>query len=169
MKELSIDDLLRYGLAGGNFLLLYFIQYEPEIPFSGELSKSAAILGISLLVGGILYVLHRAIPFPLFLLPMALHLGGYREPTSTWDNFRAQQMAVSGVKNQAVGEWGAQVHFLYTLCWSTILVPVLGWTSDGQSYSTFAVCLLASIYFMAGTVHNTRLVVFTCKVFESDA
>jgi len=171
MKDLSLNDLLRYGLAGGNFLVFFYWQFQPSFTINGEFTRSAAILGVSLLVGSVLYVVHRALPFPLLFLPISLRIAGFNEGVSVWDQKRSTTLEVDGVLKATSSEWGAQVHFLYVLFWSTVLVPFAGYifTSLETTVRIWQVLLIAFVYLIAGIIHNVRLAKFTISRIEACA
>lgn len=172
MKDLSLNDVLRYALAGGNFFVLFVWQFRPEVAIDSELTKSAAVLGVCLLVGSIVYVSHRAIPFPLVFLPLALRAAGYTRGTQELDSRRSAVLEKREYLRDALSEWGAQVHFLYALFWTTVMAPLIGLvaTEYEPQVASWLVLTIGALYLIAAFVHNVRLAKFTVhKVEHHDA
>ena len=64
MNKLNLNELMRYGFAGGNFILL-IVLFDIEIPNKRDFANPAIILPLSLLIGSVVYAFHRAFPYPL--------------------------------------------------------------------------------------------------------
>ena len=163
MMDMSLGELLRYGLAGGNLAALFYLRYRPELPSVDGIETSAMVLGASLLVGAIVYSVHRALPYPFVMFPIALRIAGYRSSLREFEKTRDAAMDKNTRVQRHASEWGAQVHFLYSLCWSTLLVPLIGSFLAEQSVTDnpgFWIYALAGAYLVAGAVHHVRLIKF---------
>jgi hypothetical protein len=162
MKGMPLGELLRYGLAGGNLLVLFYLRYRPELPAVDEIGTSAIVLGASLLLGAIVYSLHRALPYPFIMFPLALRIAGYRSSVKEFEKERDAALDTNARVQRHAPEWGAQVHFLYTLCWSTLLAPLLGSLAGLRVTANpgYWIYALAVAYLVAGVIHHVRLIRF---------
>lgn len=152
MKELDLNNWLRYFLSGAIiFSLLYWISNDSSVSnptlknFFASLHLDKAVFGISfsLIIGAIVYSLHRAIVYPVifyfFQLMFALMVKSERKRFSrdAWIPFRPSKIEIDRIKDywnpiiahkeyfQRLAEWAAQIHFLYCTSWSLILVQII--------------------------------------------
>lgn len=173
MQTLNLNDLLRYGFAGGAFLILTMAGFcsPRDVLRNGEATAflAATILGVGLTVGSILYALHRAVPFPLLYKAFA-KLAGRGESTLELDIQRWRHLAAEGSLQSHMSDWGAQVHFLYCISWAGFSSLLLGsLASWNKSELWCAVLSLAIIFLISALVHHYRYQVWERRVFEVDA
>jgi hypothetical protein len=171
MKELGLQDLLRYALSGGIGLAVLLLTYPAATSSIKDMEASketTLILGSVLLIGTLIYNLHRALLFPvLFRIVGLITLHG----TFTWALFipwwpSDRELRVDrwrwdhlNEKSRRWDEWGAQTHFLYCAAWAVLAALLLGKSVWGQAdcrasrifWPLFAITLLA------GLVNNCRL------------
>ena len=72
MQNFNLNDLLRYGFAGAVFLILMAVGFERrQVLLEKDFTNAfvvAALSGVALTVGCVLYALHRAVPYPVLYL-----------------------------------------------------------------------------------------------------
>jgi hypothetical protein len=132
MQQFRIDELLRYALCGGLFLATFLVAHpsSPEILTQTRgIGDATVLLGIVLLIGSLIYTMHRAITFHLILYPLAWGiLALFRVYPFEWgmvipfrlsrverdlDRWRLSLCRSQDPLYAVIAEWGAQVHFLY--------------------------------------------------------
>jgi hypothetical protein len=175
MKELklNLNELLRYGFAGGFFIIMTLASFkEPRcLILNKEISPSLfiAITTIKLIIGSILYTVHRAIPlWLLYLLFAFITTRGYniREIDITrWKNLQKQRSLQS-----EMSEWSAQVHFLYCLWWAGFSVYIIG-SFAGWSKTELACPLFwtSIVILIAALIHHIRYQIWEKRVFVLDS
>ena len=178
IAPLDLNQLMRYGFAGGNFVLLFCVSFPDAVSnrlkyigaiggASGVLT-TAALLAATLLIGSVVYVVHRALPFQLATKILAILT---RDGTNVvdldidrWKNTKEKKSLQRDMK-----EWAAQVHFLYCLTWSTALVLLVGWWGSLTSSRWQPICWwLFHLYLFSAIVHHCRYHVWERRVFDED-
>jgi hypothetical protein len=171
MKELGLQELLRYALSGGIGIAVLLLTH-PAILCSivkMEAAKGATlVLGLVLLIGTLIYNLHRALIYPLFFRIVGLMVMGRnfsRRSPNPWQPSEAElevdrwRRRLPDEERRPWDEWGAQTHFLYCAAWAILAALLLGkhlWgTSDSGSWCIF--WILFVIVIIAGFVNNYRL------------
>ena len=183
MKELGLQELLRYALAGAAGLVALLLTY----PYAREsvskvqgIGEASLVVGAVLLVGSLVYSLHRALVFPLlsrlaigFLavcrtLPRDRDLLIPYRPTKLeveLDLWRWRHNPSIQKELSHLAEWGAQVHFLYCTTWAiqiAIWFGGLGGREDPIIW--WKLFLLSVLTLVAGFVSNLRLLFLLNKV-----
>jgi hypothetical protein len=171
MKELGLQDLLRYALAGGiglAVLLLTFPGIRPSIRNLDAAKEATLVLGLVLLIGTLIYNLHRGLLFPVLhrLLVLILLrrkfsgqlLGPWRpsEAELEADHWRWER---TDEKRGRWDEGGAQTHFLYCAAWATVGALLVGdrvWgPPNSRAWDIFWVLFAVSL--LSGLINNYRL------------
>jgi len=172
VEKLNLNELLRYGFAGTVFLILIIAAYdEPRFVMSGEYGNgilATALLTIGLTAGSVIYTLHRAIPYPVLYWVFA-KLSGRKENTMELDIKRWRNVSKSGSLQPRLGEWAAQLHFLYCIGWSGLVAIVLGKGACWSRSDLWCAVLSASLCFLfAGMWHHYRYQKWEKRVFIED-
>ena len=173
MKELGLQDLLRYVLAGGIGIASLLRMY-PGAAFSVRNLDAAKeveiVVGASLVLGSVIYNVHRALVYPVFYriiglvtLPctnLTLWLLLPWRPSQDEIEADRWRRELKEEARQHWSEWGAQTHFLYCAAWAILLVLVfgryvVGGAPDCQARRIF--WIIFSVILVAGVVHNFRL------------
>ncbi len=171
MKELGLQELLRYALSGGigiAVLLLIYPAAACSIKNMEAAKETTLILGSVLLIGTLIYNIHRALLFPvlfrivgLFTLPWTF-TGALLIPWLPSDHElrvdRWRWEHLNG-KSRRWDEWGAQTHFLYCAAWAVLAALLLGKRIWGQAdcRPLRIFWILFTITLLAGLVNNYRL------------
>jgi hypothetical protein len=181
VKELKLEELLRYAFAGGVGLLALPIVFPSTI--SGDhkdIADAAFIFGLALLFGSLLYGLHRSLVYPLIhrglLFVMSVFFSLFRFEWEMWvpyrptnvelalDYWRWRAISEKDFSQPQLAEWGAQVHFLYCSAWAVLTTLYVGKYSLGElvglpDASRFHVFLrLVYMLLVAALIHNARLI-----------
>jgi hypothetical protein len=172
MPNLNLNDLLRYGFAGSVFLILAITAYcEPQIILSKDYTNgvvAAALLAIGLTIGCILYALHRAVPYPFFYWLFAKATGRI-DSTLELDIVRWRNSSKSGALQPRMGDWGAQVHFLYCVSWAGLSALLLGQFANWSKSGLWCTVLLLTIaFFLSALWHHYRYQKWEKRVFLED-
>jgi hypothetical protein len=171
MRELGLHELLRYALSGGIGLAVLFFTFPKfgnSIAGMEAAKETTLVLGLVLLVGTLIYNLHRALPYPfIFRLVglIALRQRISRELLNPWIPSEAElkadrwRWALPPEKRKHWDEWGAQVHSLYSAAWAILAALLLGnctWGSPSpRAWYIFWVLFAATL--VGGLVSNYRL------------
>ena len=134
MNRLGLQELLRFVLAGGHLIALHLARYPTDRGTEWGLTQSAAVLALSLLLGSIIYVMHRAVIYPVIAHVLFNALYGWRRfrnrrsgrdetgipgftalSLANWLVLRYWVMEQNKEFGNRIEGWGAQVQFLYTL------------------------------------------------------
>ena len=173
MPNLNLNDLLRYGFAGAVFLILMAVGFErPQALLEKDFTNAvvvAALSGVALTVGCILYALHRAVPYPaLYLLFSKLN---HRLGSSIdLDVTRWKNGAKAGSLQLNMGDWGSQVHFLYCIAWAGFSSLLLGHLADWKRTNLWISIVGLSLAFLVSALwHHFRYQKWEKRVFEEDA
>ena len=197
MERFSIDNLLRYALAGGFTVLALLYGYsdsKDKLPKVDGFKEEVILLGLVLLIGSLVYVVHRAFIYPLFYR-IGLRIVWRKEhwfwlscpcckgkqwgwlSVIVWcvrdpdihidmDRWSSREDPKSVRKN--LGEWGAQVHYLYCATWSVLLGLWLGRLLGANSRSPEVGQLLVAScgLFMVAIIHHARLLFYERRISE---
>jgi hypothetical protein len=116
MSNLRIDEILRYALAGGIALLAVWFGYQEPSVWLSEKREGALITvafsALPVLIGALVYVLHRALLYP-FLYRALAKMCGRNESIQEMDILRWKHQSKTGALQHRMSEWAAQIHFLY--------------------------------------------------------
>jgi hypothetical protein len=177
MQKLRLEELLRYTLSGALFLVALMLRW-PTISLGplradkglGEASKA---LGLVLLVGALIYSLHRAIVFPCLLFPTALSfaslIGAYPFSRKFWipftvsdverrmDDDRFALRAQKDTLFDVWSEWGSQVHFLYCSGEAVLLALGIGHILGGYEHRKMLL-VTSGILLTAGLISQVNLI-----------
>ncbi|MBW7991825.1 MAG: hypothetical protein FVQ84_17655 [Planctomycetes bacterium] len=190
MGNLTFQQIFRYALPGGITLLILLGVYKAPGSESGghfdvtSIGGAAVLSGVALVVGGLIYTLHRAIAYPIIyrLLLFAGPLRLDRAMSRAWwwnilwtsreelerDIRRWKERTQKDSPVSELQEWGTQIHYLYCSCWAIIvghlLGLLLGWATRSTLYCLSGWLLL--VFFAAGVYHHARHLYFESKVMR---
>jgi hypothetical protein len=172
MKELGLQDLLRYVLSGGIGIASLLLMYPKAACFVDHMNDAREVeivLGSALVVGSLIYSVHRPLVYPVFFRVIGLRTLPYTSRTWRLINFWRPSQAEIDVdrwrwalkeeSRRRWDEWGAQSHFLYCAAWAILLALVCG-KCVGGTPNCHARCIFWFLFFVilvAGMVHNFRL------------
>ena len=138
MKELGFQELLRYAFSGGISIASLLLTYPKITCLVGHIEGTrevTLILGAILLMGTLIYNLHRALLFPILFRVIAWIMLREKFKWSLLIPYWPSEAEIEldrwrwGLSDKARGpwdEWGAQVHFLYCAAWAILLTLTLG-------------------------------------------
>ena len=172
LKDLSIDEWLRYFFAGAITLFAWIVLSPDKNDFSlskGILSQGVFILGFPLIIGTLIYSIHRAIIYPLFIQPIILwHVFdiGFRKiyvtitklNIMTWEIHNDEKTVLHRIRG-----WASKFHFLWctswglgvTLIWLYLTHPDFCWFRF-PPYIGF--CILFVVTFFSALIDTCRAV-----------
>ncbi len=186
---MKLGSVLRYALGGGVYLLALAAlgakagvvtwtstKSEPTsterlVSAFGTIGGATALFALALLLGTILYTVHRALPYPAVLRLLAVVLD---KESRTWGAFNLfvevpferrlhrrqwQRRGTEHFAAEPLSEWGAQVHFLYCAGWAILgawwtavrlswKVGHCGWCLAAVAATPFALALFANVRFL---------------------
>jgi hypothetical protein len=144
MKQLKLNDLLRYAFSGGIALFTLAILYKPTIKIFTTADKlaDAAIIGVlALLTGSLIYSLYRSVVYPLIYRVLLIILSIQKKydfklemlflwrPTElelTLDTKRWTLRKDDKSNLNDLVEWGSQIHFLWTASLAIMAASFIG-------------------------------------------
>lgn len=173
MSNLKIDEILRYALAGGVALLAVWFGYKEPSVWLSEKREGALITvafsALPILIGALVYVLHRALLYPFFYRTLA-RMSGRTESTKEMDILRWKHQSKAGALQHRMSEWAAQIHFLYAASWSVAIANLVahfgGWTQSSWHWIQLSVL---PILLVAAISHHWRYLQWEAAVFVHDA
>lgn len=124
MKEFGLLELLRYALSGGFGMVALLLTYPAAAchVLKMEVTKETTlILGAVLLIGALIYSVHRALVYPVLLYLIGSCMTDWN--TVEADRWRWQHPEE---KRKRWDEWGAQTHSLYCATWAIIGALIVG-------------------------------------------
>lgn len=180
MKELKLQDLLRYGFSGGLFLVVLVLMHpawrEAAINDTG-IGETATLVGLTVLVGSLIYALHRALLYRL-VLTVALALVACFPPRDfdpsillplvpsraelALDRWRLAMRQRNDLMDSYTAEWGAQVHLLYCSAWAIIFGVVIGrlFRDCASVLSSKQYSIVVTVMLVAAFWHHLRLLLW---------
>lgn len=173
MNNLKIDEILRYALAGGIAMLAVWLGYREPALWLNEKREGAlislAFAALPILIGALSYVLHRALIYH-FIYRVLAKLCGRPGSTLELDMARWKNQAKDGSLQSRMGEWAAQIHFLYAAAWAVAMANVVAhvgqWTQSPWNWLELSFLPLLLI---AAVVHHRRYLIWEAEVFIHDA
>ncbi len=146
MHKLKLNDLLRYAFSGGVDLLTLVFIYPSAFCFfkSNDKVVDITLLNIvALIVGSLIYSLHRAVIFPICyrIVLIILCTSLFKKYKFEWemlilwvptrlelrlDTERWQRRKNEKSLQAELTEWGSQIHFLYTTSWAIFGAIIIG-------------------------------------------
>ena len=183
LPDLNLNDLLRSGFAGAFFILVTATAFNDPgqlLKDNKDVAGALVALGVpvSLIIGSVIYVLHRAIPFPLlyWLFSGCVYCKDNKDRTK--DNKGIRHLDITRWKNnrkenslqRRLVEWASQIHFLYCLSWSSISALCLGYIFMWEQSSTyFRAWIPIAFFFPSAIVHHYRYLLWEYRVFQEDS
>lgn len=172
MKELGLQELLRYALSGGIGIAVLLLTYPKAACSVGHMEgakEATLILGSILLVGTLIYNFHRALLFPVLLRFIGLWILDWKyswrlfilpwQPSDAELDVDHWRWRVDEKARRCWDEWGAQTHFLYCAAWTILVALILGdyvWgPPNSRAWHIF--WYLFGLALIAGMVNNYRL------------
>lgn len=194
MKELRLQDVLRYALSGGIGIVVLLLTYPKTVCSINHLAASLGkpegalgvtlILGVVLMIGTLIYNVHRAVIYPIFFwflscktrsrardfeaLARSAQLAGCcftKQFGCPWKPSKFEldldywRSGLCETQRRRWDEWGAQTHSLYCAAWAIFAALTLGCFFWGPP-NCRAVCMFGLLFFVtlgAGIVANHRL------------
>jgi hypothetical protein len=182
MKELGLLELLRYALSGGIGMAVLLLTYPAaacSIRGMDATKETTLILGSILLIGTLIYNLHRALLFPFFFRIVGLLVPwkfSWKQLLMFW-RWSWKQLLLSWQpseyelkvdrwrwehpekKRKRWDEWGAQTHSLYCAAWAISATLLVGWYTWGRPHRCALLFfgILAVVTLAGGVVNNYRL------------
>jgi hypothetical protein len=181
MKDLGLLELLRYALSGGigvAVLLLTHPLAACSVRQMDVTKETTLALGSVLLIGTLIYNVHRAVVYPIFLRIIGFFVPRWNfdwknwKGWSIWRNWNPWKPSNSELevdrwrwsddpekRPRRWDEWGAQTHSLYCAAWAIWLALKIGgcfWgTPNCQAYLLFRILFFVTLF--AGIISNYRL------------
>ncbi|RMD62658.1 hypothetical protein D6833_06595 [Candidatus Parcubacteria bacterium] len=184
MQTMTFQQIVRYGLPGGIAIMVLFSVYQPSAAqFDlNAVGGAAVVSGIAIVVGALIYTLHRATAYPviyrLLLLVPSLRLDkgskvsrnvfwpSEQEVARDFSRWNAKREKASPV--HYMDEWAAQVHYLYCSAWAVLVGHLIGSQLDWRIRPT--PCTLSLLVFLlclaAGFYHHVRYLYFERKLLK---
>lgn len=174
MKDVSLGQLMRFGLAGGIFVgLLLFGFSEPRSALTGE--PSSVVVGlafaVSLLSGTVIYSLHRAMLFPQ--IRRALFRFVQEERSALEVDMERWSLSIELGEGRSMQSrlvvWADQIHFLYCAAWGTLLAllvgRVVGWS---LAFEPVIALGFAAAVLVTTLVSNYQYQLYEVRVMKAD-
>jgi hypothetical protein len=176
LKDLKLEDLLRYGFSGGLLLIVVLLEHPAwaDVAKASGIGGTAILTALALLAGSLIYALHRAFAYRILLALVLLLLMCFRayrwdvgvikplRPSETEmeiDRLRLHWRKDKDALDSITAEWGAQVHLLYCSGWAILLGVALS-----QLFKTCQSIISNQTYYLAAAIltlvaiwHNARL------------
>ena len=171
MKTLGLQELLRYATSGGIGLAVLVLAF-PEVKSSiGPMEtgqETTLVVGLVLLIGTLIYNLHRALIYPIIfrivgLISLPRHFSWRLlnpwQPSDVELKVDRWRWENSDERRRRWDEWGAQTHSLYCAAWAILAALLLGrheWT-EPNSHAQHIFWGLFGVTLMAGLASNYRI------------
>jgi len=172
MKELTINEFLRYGLAGGVGLLCSCLSYVQPLLWIQQDHAGPLVLPatatLPFLFGALAYILYRAVFYPLLYRIVAWSCCR-RGKMIDLDIIRWENTNKVGAIQGRLQEWASQVHFLYCSFLAIVLIDcvsriLLFAPTCWRKYSyAFSLILL-----IGAVIHHIRYNIWEKAIFEHD-
>jgi hypothetical protein len=188
MKELGLQELLRYAVAGGVGLASLLLMYPNLACLIGRVDSAAKvslILGAVLVFGTLVYNIHRALLFPPFF--RAIGLMTISQTVSRWERFiqfcqfwlwwlpSKDEIGIDRWRWELPHKdrdrwdaWAAHAHSLYCAAWAAAAsfwlgrYITLGCCAAGSPSCSARLIFLAlfGVSLLSGVVNNFRLLYY---------
>lgn len=173
MNNLKLDEILRYALAGGIAMLAVWLGYKEPALWLNEKREGAlislAFAALPILIGSLSYILHRALIYH-FIYRVLTKLCGRTGTTLELDMIRWKNQEKFGSLQSRMGEWAAQIHFLYAAAWAVAMANAVAhigqWTQSPWHWLELS---LLPLLFIAAIMHHRRYLIWEAEIFLHDA
>jgi hypothetical protein len=171
MKELGLQELLRYALSGGVGIASLLLMYPGLACLVGHIDSAEVtlLLGAILVLGTLIYNIHRGLLFPLIFRCVGLRtlyekntprqFGNPWKPSEREIEIDRWRWKLTNEKRLRWDAWASHTHFLYCAGWATLASFIFGFCIDGspscQAWWILGVLLFLS--FSAAWANNYRL------------
>jgi hypothetical protein len=179
MKDLSLNELLRYFSIGVLTIMLLYIPYDKNLIAANiKIFGSGDVFGIFIFIaftiGTIIYILYRSFFYPLIFNPLIslFFLDIYRkmfnsEKMDIWEAiFRIDSKrwttSDENIKKR-LSEWASQVHFLYNISMTFLYISII---SCFYTYVSTIKCwfIYFLLSFILSAVHHYRYKMLEVKI-----
>jgi hypothetical protein len=177
--NLNIGDYLRFVLAGAWYLMALLLMHTEAF---GDFyrNNSGPLIILALIIGALIYSVHRAVIFPLFyksLLFLFRKSKGVGRDNLVWIPFYPSKLEIeldvkrwkerkdekSLIRNLV--DWSSQIHFLYCTAWAFLLALLSNrYVDDANRKNLNIVWLLFVVILVSGFVSHLRNFVFDIKI-----
>lgn len=174
MEKLNVDELLRYGFSGALFLLSPLVSFKEAACMIKKLPSNifgaSAVLGIALVIGSIIYSVHRAVLYQvLYKLGCIVVYGKNKADTLKLDSDRWERYKNPYSSQIYFREWASQIHFLYCSLWAIVFSQIVGMSNNWTHTDLYwAVWLTAVALGIAAVVHHYRYLSYEHKLFGGE-
>ena len=130
LKDLRFGEYLRYVFAGGITLFVWAVLYPKSLDsslFDGAFSQGIVIFGLSLIIGSLIYSIHRATL--CVVIHRVIACIAYRNckidmvdlNISRWKSLSEEKSL-----RHHISKWSPHVHFLYCASWGIFATLIIG-------------------------------------------
>jgi hypothetical protein len=177
MKEFSLEEFLRYIVIGIFFILvnICIITTPCENRFLvwvGQANIPSLLLGLSVLLGVLIYTIYRSFVYQLIINPIVIYLNKkiLNKPDGMSGHvfIRKTDLRRMDIQNLHVkkylSEWASQVHLLYNFSLSLVYTYILSLIFSDFYVSTKWILFFSIIFLWIGYLYHKRY-----KIFEQEA
>jgi hypothetical protein len=166
MKDLNLNELLRYFFIGIFLIMLLYISFDETFMKEQLKVLGTGLFGVlsllSLTLGAIVYVIYRAITYPLIINPLItlslwkLYKRAFPEiKTSYIRHIDLLRWKSKDERIKNLSEWASQVHFLYNLTFVCGIVWVASYYNSNINLSKW-IYILGSLNLIFSIIHHIR-------------
>jgi hypothetical protein len=180
--QLNYNEYLRYTFSGGIGVISY-LYLNPNcfdnLFDSAGIKDSLFLILLSLVLGSLVYAIHRAILFPICSKVVLLILSAYRhvnfdkgllwpftssklEIEMSFRRWHQRDNPKSFSKNLL--DWSAQIHFLYCSVWVLLVAKVLSPNTENTTITFFTIGCL----FLITIINHYSSFLFDIKLEDKD-
>jgi uncharacterized protein involved in cysteine biosynthesis len=180
MEKLRLNEYLRYGLSGAVALLTLVLTYPQTaswLSIDSKLAQAFIVVGLILLIGILIYSVHRAILYPIIYRIMLTKIHGFEWKSLSllpW-KFSSDEIELDVKRSNkrceeknpyktGFDEWFSRIHFLYCSAWAILISLILGYVikpcaalSKTALLIFVLVCLLAFISALFDDIHAMKV------------
>lgn len=173
--NLNLDQLLRYYFAGAIGVIAWcFLSSKLELCRIENYSFMFLIL--PLLIGSIVYSVHRALIYPILYLILFLLIrlfikdkGDIQDAVCKRDFRRWEQKKNPNSYQHDLMEWASQVHFIYCSSWAVLCSLIISHYSFQCNNSFWVIFkIVLTVLFVAGVIHHIRFIIYDNLSVEED-
>lgn len=180
MEKLRLNEYLRYGLSGAVALLTLVLTYPQTAAWLSidiNLAQASVVAGLILLIGILIYSIHRSIVYPLIYRRLLIKVHGFERNSLSlrpW-KFSTHEIELDVKRSKkrceennpytnGFNEWFSRIHFLYCSAWAIFISLILGYfikPSAGLSKTALLifmlVCPLTFILALFDDIHAMKV------------
>ena len=172
MDKLNINELLRYGFSGAVLFFGSLLSFKQAVLLIKVLPSNffgiSVVFGIVLVIGSIIYGIHRAILYTVLYKICCIFVYGKKQADTVnldvqrWERYNNPKSLQNNLR-----EWASQIHFLYCSTWAIVLAQLIGHCNKWNKTNLYQpIWFVGIVLGVSALIHHLRYLKYEYRLFN---